>query len=167
MTDTPHLTLLTLGRASAEQLATDPAAYQQLHDVTLAPHEATAVAVASASAAMLAASHASVPWVGYMAIEGASRRVVGSYAFKSEPDASGAVEIAYFAFPGEEGRGVATAMATALIELAAATSAVRLIAHTLPERNASCRVLEKVGFTYVSPVMDPADGQVWHWQRST
>jgi len=41
---------------------------------------------------------------------------------------------------------------------------LRVIAHTLPETNASTRVLEKVGMNFVGEVIDPDDGRVWRWQ---
>ncbi len=164
----PQLTLFALDRDMADRLARDHAVCAREHAVTLAPHETTTVAIASATAAMLAAAPVSMPWVGYLALEGASRRVVGTCGFKGGPDLSGRVEIAYFTFSGEEGRGIASAMAAELVHVAAsrAAGAVRLIAHTLPERSASCRVLEKVGFTCVGPVVDPDDGPVWRMERS-
>lgn len=56
-------------------------------------------------------------------------------------------------------------MARTLVQLASGSSTVRrVIAHTLPETNASTRVLEKLGMTFVGEVMDPEDGQVWRWQ---
>jgi RimJ/RimL family protein N-acetyltransferase len=59
-------------------------------------------------------------------------------------------------------------MARKLVELARRSAAVRrVIAHTLPETNASTRVLEKVGMTFVGEVMDPEDGRVWRWQVQT
>jgi len=43
---------------------------------------------------------------------------------------------------------------------------VRLIrAHTLPEPNASTRVLQKCGFEQVGEVTDAEDGLVWRWER--
>ena len=80
------------------------------------------------------------------------------------PDASGCVEIAYYTFPPFEGHGYATAMARRLRELAAATNAVReVVALTLPEANASTRVLEKVGFRRAGDAMDSDQGRVWRW----
>lgn len=94
----------------------------------------------------------------------AVHRVVGSCAFKTPPTDEGTVEIAYFTYPGFEGRGYATKMARRLIELARTSAAVRRgIAHTLPETNASTRVLEKVGMTFGGAMMDPEDGPVWRW----
>jgi [ribosomal protein S5]-alanine N-acetyltransferase len=43
---------------------------------------------------------------------------------------------------------------------------VRLIcAHTLPEPNASTRVLTKVGFQKTSETVEPEEGPVWRWER--
>lgn len=37
-------------------------------------------------------------------------------------------------------------------------------AHTLPEVNASTRVLEKCGFRHAAEIHDPVDGPVWRWE---
>ena len=162
-----HVTLFALNRDIADHLARDPSACARQHSITLATHEATTVAIAFATAAMLTANPAQAPSSGYLALDGVSRRVVGSCGFKSGPDTSGAVELAYFTFPGEEARGIAFAMAAGLVHLAtsAQPAAVCLVAHTLPERNASCRVLEKAGFACIGTVIDPDDGPVWRWER--
>jgi RimJ/RimL family protein N-acetyltransferase len=107
-------------------------------------------------------------WSGFLAVDELSRDVVGSCAFKGPPSANGSVEIAYFTFPGFERRGFGTAMAAKLIEIALTSSTVRaVIAHTLPERNASARILEKVGMRLVGEVLDPDDGTVWRWELPT
>lgn len=104
-------------------------------------------------------------WGGYLAVDEDTREVVGSCAFKSPPTDEGAVEIAYFTYPGFEGRGYATSMARKLIALARGSATVKqIIAHTLPEPSASTRVLEKVGMSFVGEVIDPEDGRVWRWQ---
>lgn len=52
--------------------------------------------------------------------------------------------------------------AQTLIRLAVGSPEVRqIIAHTLPETNASTRVLKKVGMHFVGEVLDPEDGRVW------
>ena len=72
--------------------------------------------------------------------------------------------MAYFTFPSHEGRGYATAMSRQLRNLAAAEGSVCTVrAHTLPERNASGRILTKLGFRNVGEVLDPEDGPVWRW----
>lgn len=109
---------------------------------------------------------ASPPWVGYLAVD-ASGSAVGVCGFKGDPDAEGAVEIAYGTLPDREGRGHATEMVRALVALTRRQPGVTIVlAHTLPERNASCRVLEKAGFAFGGDVVDPDDGPVWRWTLS-
>lgn len=162
-----EIALFTLDHAAAASLAGDPEAFAERHGIALTPHEPTAITIAAATARLLAAGAVPTPWGGYLALEGPVRRVVGACGFKGGPDADGAVEIAYFTFPGEEGRGVATAMAAALVRVASTggPEVVVVRAHTLPERNASCRVLEKAAFQHTSDVADPEDGPVWRWER--
>ncbi|MEM8494298.1 MAG: GNAT family N-acetyltransferase [Planctomycetota bacterium] len=103
---------------------------------------------------------------GFVALNVQLNELVGSCAFKAPPNEQGDIEIAYFSYPGHEGRGYASAMAVRLVELAAHDPAVRhVIAHTLPEANASTRVLTKAGFTHAGDTIDPDDGPVWRWQR--
>lgn len=103
------------------------------------------------------------PWAGYLAEE--QGIFVGTCAFKALPE-SGEVEIAYFTFPEYEGRGVATLMAQSLIDLAQKHGVVKIKAQTLPEKNASTRILEKLGFEFSGPVVHPTDGEVWEWHKS-
>jgi RimJ/RimL family protein N-acetyltransferase len=104
------------------------------------------------------------PWGCYLA--SAAGQTVGTCAFKAAPDAAGAVEIAYMTFPAFERQGHATAMAAALVEIAAAAGAPLAIAHTLPEENASNRALRRNGFTFAGEVDDPEDGLIWRWEKS-
>jgi ribosomal-protein-alanine N-acetyltransferase len=102
---------------------------------------------------------------GYAIIERESRMVVGLCGFAAAPDTNGAVEIAYGIAPSFQGRGYATEAAQGLIEIARRNPAVRLIrAHTLAERNASTRVLEKCGFRKVGELWEE-DYQVWRWEK--
>lgn len=103
------------------------------------------------------------PWGGYLAYDGGSP--VGLCAFKAAPDAAGSVEIAYMTFPACERRGHAVAMAGALTEMAFAAGAPLVVAHTLPEENASCRALRRTGFARAGETIDPEDGLVWRWER--
>jgi RimJ/RimL family protein N-acetyltransferase len=97
------------------------------------------------------------PWLGVWAIDDGV--VVGSGGFKSAP-LEGVVEIGYGVAPSVEGRGVATAIAKAMVSFAMENGARAVIAHTLPDGFASQRVLAKAGFTLVGPVVDPEDGDV-------
>lgn len=106
--------------------------------------------------------------LGFRVVERASGNAIGSCGYKGPPDADGAVEIAYGIDPSCQGRGYATEAADALTTFALSTGLVRLVrAHTLPEPNASTRVLAKCGFRFVGPVVDPEDGPVWRWERES
>lgn len=101
------------------------------------------------------------PWVGYLALD--DDRIIGTCSFKSAPQ-SGRVEIAYFTFPGFEGKGYATRMAAEMVAIARdADASIMLVAHTLPTENASTIILEKSGFVYQGMVNHPDDGLVWEW----
>lgn len=107
------------------------------------------------------------PWRhGFFVVHRESGSVIGSAGFKGPPDSTGTVEIAYGIVPSFEGRGYATEAAVALVDFAFASGQVRMVrAHTLPQANASTRVLLKCGFRHVDTVVDPDDGQVWRWER--
>jgi RimJ/RimL family protein N-acetyltransferase len=102
-------------------------------------------------------------FLGYLVVEGDSQRLCGTCSFKGPPE-GGAVEIAYFTFPGFEGRGIATEMARFLVERAREMERVeRVTAHTPPEPGASTRVLEKLGMALAGE--DVEDGErVWRWE---
>jgi ribosomal-protein-alanine N-acetyltransferase len=126
------------------------------------PLSATAREVLLATGALYDAVGFEEPWIGYLVVAGS--QAVGTCGFKSPP-LDGRVEIAYFTFPEYENRGLATQMAGQLIALAQGAAAdVNIVAQTLPERNASTRVLEKSGFRRVGTVDHPEDGEVWEWQ---
>lgn len=108
----------------------------------------------------LAAQPREPAWGCFLTIDAATGQVVGTCGYKGGPADDGSVEAAYFTFPSFEGQGFATAMA---MELRTRAGWRRVIAHTLPERNASCRVLEKSGFACVGEAIDPEDGLVWRW----
>jgi RimJ/RimL family protein N-acetyltransferase len=103
------------------------------------------------------------PWICYVAVT--NDGVVGTCGFKAPPR-DGRVEIAYFTFPGHEGKGVATQMAGQLLLIAQETKQSLIVAaQTLPDRNASHRVLEKLGFTCKGSLEHGEDGTVLEWQR--
>jgi RimJ/RimL family protein N-acetyltransferase len=102
------------------------------------------------------------PWIGYLAITDGV--CIGTCAFKHAPQ-DGRVELAYFTFPGYEGRGLATRMCRELVALASSVEpGVIIAAQTLPQHNASTRVLEKAGFRLYSELDHPEDGRVWEWR---
>ena len=125
-------------------------------------------AVSPAWLALLEASSAADPWIhGFTLIDRANGCTVGQCGFKGPPGTDGVVEIAYGIAPEHQGKGYATEAATALTNYAFESPGVRVVrAHTLPETNASTRVLTKCGFRHVGEVIDPEDGLVWRWEKS-
>ncbi len=115
---------------------------------------------------LLRAGRGSDPWqFGFAVIDEPTGQVVGTAGFKGPPESNGQVEIAYGIAPLFQGRGYATAAAAYLVSFARQHAGVtRICAHTLPEKNASTRVLEKNGFACVGQVEDPDDGPVWRWE---
>ena len=115
--------------------------------------------------ALLAACTSADPWIhGFALIDRKNGTGIGSGGFKGPP-ADGVVEIAYGINPGQQGQGYATEAAAALVRFALGSGQVRTVrAHTLPEPNASTRVLAKCGFRHIGCVIDPDDGPVWRWE---
>lgn len=118
--------------------------------------------VLQAAAALYEAVGFEEPWICYLAM--ADGVVVGTCGFKGPPS-DGRVEIAYFTFPDFEGRGIATAMAAQLLAIVKAHQPQPMaVAQTLPQRDASHRILEKLGFRHTETIQHPEDGTVWEWQ---
>ena len=117
--------------------------------------------------AKVEAAKSSSPWIhGFSIILNKDNEVIGQCGFKGPPS-DGAVEIAYGIDPKHQGSGYATEAAAALTEFAFADNRVsNVLAHTLPERNASTRVLTKCGFIHVGEVIDPEDGPAWRWEMT-
>lgn len=134
------------------------------HQVSIGNNAAILSDVVAQTTKLMTKAGGDPKWFGYLTIDKAVERIVGTCAFKGPPGKEGSVEIAYFTFPEFESKGYATAMASALIEIAWISPNVeRIVAHTLPETNASTKILQRVGMTFVGEVMDPEDGRVWRW----
>ena len=103
---------------------------------------------------------------GFGLVDKKDQLVVGSAAFVGPPNDNGEVEIAYAIVPTYEGRGYATQATKALTEFAFADGRVQIVtANTLPEKNASARVLEKNGFVFAGEIEHPEDGLIWRWEK--
>jgi RimJ/RimL family protein N-acetyltransferase len=161
---TPSIRMLRIDRALADALAVGDEAFEPAFGGRLA--EAAPFARQNVVSSLEFFSRQNPPWGGYLVVDDASGQLVGSCGFKGEPTDAGAIEIAYYTFPPFEGSGYATAMAAHLLALAESSPLVhRVIAHTLPEANASTRVLTKIGMRFAGEVWDPEDGRVWQWEH--
>ncbi len=106
-------------------------------------------------------------WAPFLVTHRESGAVIGLCGFKGPADADGVIELGYGIAPQFRGQGLATESASALVaEARRCISLARVIAHTLPEHNASTRVLTKCGFHRTAEVKDPEDGVIWRWERT-
>jgi len=156
------LEFLPATRKVLRLLASEPEEFAAEYGVHL--HEVAQTVAQQSLDFMRTFPHETSPeWFGHFAIEGETQQLVGVCSLKGPP-VEGAVEIAYFTFPGFEGRGIATAMARFALERARALPGVTLVmAHTAAEHNASTRILEKIGMRLVGEEQE--DGvPVWRWE---
>lgn len=78
--------------------------------------------------------------------------VVGDIGFKGPPDFSGTVEIGYQVLSAYHSRGYATECVHLLCEFAFSKGVEKIEAEVLKTNQASLRVLEKSGFSYVREI---------------
>ena len=111
----------------------------------------------------LAGQPGDTPWGPRLFVSGEPPELVGWGGFKGPPR-DGVVELGYEVAESRRGRGLATAAVRAMVAEAFADDRVdAVIAHTLPERNASGRVLEKVGFRFDREARE-AGAVVWRFR---
>ena len=142
-------------------LAGDDALARALgHDVV--PGWATFAEALPAARDALVEQPAGHAWGTRFFVSGDPPELVGWGGFKGPPN-DGVVEVGYEIAEARQGRGLATAATNAMVAEAFADDRVTtVIAHTLPERNASNRVLEKAGLTFDGEASE--DGEVvWRY----
>jgi RimJ/RimL family protein N-acetyltransferase len=146
-------------------LLTDETAFTAATGATLGESAEAARGMVAVTIAFHQRTNPPPEYGGFLTADARTMQVVGGCGFNCSAIASGDVEIAYGTFPPFEGRGYAKAMARALTDRALGSSAPRIIAHTLPETNASGSILRGIGFRNVGTVIaDPEDGPVWRWE---
>ncbi len=165
----PKLRLLAIDAALASVARSGASAFGEKYGLRVADVEFLVRDVLDPNIALLEREPRAAPFGAYLAADTATSAVVGTCAFVTGP-VLGATEIAYFTFPAYERRGIAGAMACALVEIAREhvtrkDSTLRtLFAHTLPETNASTRVLTRLGFANRGEIVHPEDGTIWRWE---
>jgi [ribosomal protein S5]-alanine N-acetyltransferase len=109
------------------------------------------------------------PWkIGFAIVHKIDNLVIGMCGFNTPPDSDGVVEIGYGIAPSYQGKGYASEAARALVDFATRDVRVKTLrAHTLAQKNASTRVLEKCGFQKISDTVDPENNTpIWRWARA-
>jgi ribosomal-protein-alanine N-acetyltransferase len=110
----------------------------------------------------IAADPSRLKWGTRFFVAGDPPELVGWGGFKGPPR-DGVVEVGYEIAESRRGRGLATEATRAMVAEAFDNDRVgEVIAHTLPERNASTRVLEKAGFTYDAETRERGE-VVWRY----
>jgi RimJ/RimL family protein N-acetyltransferase len=111
----------------------------------------------------VAASPDGAAWGARFFVTDDPPELVGWGGFKGTPN-DGVVELGYEIAETHRGRGLATAAARAMLTEAFSHEVVTaVIAHTLPERNASNHILEKLGFVFDGEVHED-DDVVWRFK---
>ncbi len=160
------VTLLNMDSSSLRLLIESGDEFERHYGISLGANRDLARELAKHTRDALRRNSGDPGWWGYFALDADTRIVVGSCGFKGSPDDAGDVEIVYLTFPDCEGRGYATEMAKGLVDLAFSSGAVRrVLAHTVPEKSAATRVLEKAGFELLGEHHDVDDGMSWRWVR--
>jgi RimJ/RimL family protein N-acetyltransferase len=107
-----------------------------------------------------------VEWGFHLFVHARDRALIGEGGFKGKPNAEGVVEIGYAIAPEYRRRGLASEAARGLTSKAFSHPEVRVVqAHTLPDGEASIRVLKRLGMKFMGKVVDdPEDGEVFLWR---
>jgi RimJ/RimL family protein N-acetyltransferase len=156
--NTERLRLLRIYFRDFAECRSDVNAFARRHGATAAPGF-TFIQPADRDAMV------AIDWDGYVMIHRESAVLMGACGARKYPDPSGGVEIAYGVAPEFQGKGLATEAARALSAQVLRRPEVRYVfACTLPEPNASTRVLTKCGFMRAGDTIDPDEGVVWKWQ---
>ena len=100
-------------------------------------------------------STAALGWYIWYAIKRANNNetslLIGAGGYFGPPDKDGILEIGFSVVTSQRHKGYATEIANALVENAFNDNRVyKVIAHTTIQNKASCKVLKKSGFSYVS-----------------
>ena len=103
------------------------------------------------------------PWVFHT--REAGETVGGSALRRVQIEGREEVEVGYRVAAAWWGRGIATEMASAVVRVARGLGLPEIVAFTLPENEASRRVMEKVGFTYERDIEWAALRHVLYRQR--
>ena len=160
-----QVSLLPCDLALLELAAECPTAFNEHLGVRVATGWEDFTPAMKVSRDKLRADSALSGWWTHLVLVGAPPVVAGVCGYTGPPTADGVVEIAYAIAPAYQGQGLATRAAAELIHRAFDDVRVRVVcAHTLPEHNASTRVLEKLGMRFVGLANDTDEGTVWRWE---
>jgi [ribosomal protein S5]-alanine N-acetyltransferase len=166
---TARLTILPADSARLEALLSSPGAFTLVTGYRVAdgfcPFDG--VLATSLKAMRHASDHDRPWWTPRLLVLDSACEVIGVIRFKGPPG-DNIVEVGYSVAPAHQACGFATEALCEIARHAIRFCNIRVIrAHTSPEPSASTRVLEKSGFQKVTEILDPVEGPVWRWERSS
>lgn len=165
MIETERLRLVPCSRRHLETLLESEAALGEMLGVDVEPDWLLFPEAVPYSIKMIDDDPRAENWGMHLIVDRAASKLIGCGGYKGPPDASGMVEFGYEVAPSYEGRGLATEAALGFIGHAFAEDEIKRVeAHTLAERNASTRILEKCGLTKIAEKHDAEDGDIWQWR---
>ena len=169
MIETANLRLIPCELEHFEAILTDQKQLERMLGVTVFDNWFDFPGVAGIEAIRfsyeyLKANPDTLGWWTYLIVHVKDNVLIGQCGYKGEADESGMVEIGYAIVQAYRRQGLATEAARGLIDHAFMHTRVKKVdAHTLAERNASVRVLEKAGMNFMEAVEDPDVGEIWYW----
>lgn len=160
-----QISLLSCDLVLLELAVQNPTALEERLGVRIASGWQDFAQAMKVSRDKLRANSALSGWWTHLLLVGEPPMVAGVCGYTGPPTADGVVEIAYAIAPSYQGQGLATLAAAELTRRAFGDMRVRVVrAHTLPEHNASNRILEKLGMSFVGFANDADEGAVWRWE---
>jgi ribosomal-protein-alanine N-acetyltransferase len=160
-----EISLVACDLPSLELAVENPKAFQERLGAQIAADWDDFAPAMKVSRDKLRENSALLGWWAHLVLTGTPPVIAGVCGYTGPPNTQGVVEVAYGIAPSFRGQGLATWAAAELIRRAFEDVRVRVVcAHTLPEENASTRVLKKVGMTFVGLDEDVDAGTVWRWE---
>jgi Acetyltransferases, including N-acetylases of ribosomal proteins len=159
------ITLLNMDADILDELNNNVDSFEKKYNVIFNGNSKLITDISTITFHMISERRCRPEWGGYLAIENESKVIVGTCAFKGNPNEKGEIEIAFFTFPKKEGKGFGTMMTKELIRIAEKSSEVKVVfANSSPEKSPATRILEKCGMVMKGEILDSEDGKVWRWE---
>jgi len=164
--NTEHLTITPCTISHLETLLEGDATVQTAFGLKISPGYLEFPGAVEYSLRLLESGVSEDEWSSpCMIIHTHDNTLIGLGGYKGTANEEGIVEIDYSIAPAYRGRGYATELVNVLIEHAFTKSDISAVwAHTVPEINASNRVLIKCGLEKIAEVIDPEEGEIWRWE---
>jgi RimJ/RimL family protein N-acetyltransferase len=165
MIETKRLKLIACNQAHIHALMNSEPALAQFMGLWCAPGLVQFPESLPFALKMLDENPQNIRWGTFLFIYKVENKIIGLGGFKGVQNEEGMVEFGYSVVPTYRKKGFGTEAARGMIDYAFEWAIVNFVdAHTLPELNASTKILEKCGLTKIGEKVDETDGHIWHWR---